>query len=60
MKTICDKESHHTYDIFYSELHNTDVNDVTPNITFLDNFLRENIDIFKCDYSLECKVISNY
>jgi len=46
--------------MFYSELHNADVTDVTPNTTFLDNFLGENTDIFNYDCPLEYKVISNH
>ena len=60
MHTICDKSTMHSNDIFYSKLHNTNFNNIMSDIIFLDNFLRENIDIFKYDCPLEYKVISNY
>ena len=60
MKTMCDEDSCYTHDMFYSDLHDADVNDITPNISFLDNFLGENTNIFNYDCPLEYKVISNH
>ena len=60
MHPICDESTIHSNDIFYSKSHNMNFNDIISDIIFLDNFLEENKDIFKYDYSLEYKVISNY
>ena len=57
---ICNESTMHSDDIFYNELHDVNFNNIMLDIIFLDNFLRENIDIFEYDCPLEYKVISNY
>ena len=60
MKTIYDKEYQYINNILYSKLHNANSNNITSNIKFFLNFLRENSYIFNYNCFLDYKVISNY